>query len=992
MDPIGRAVYKAIIDGKWLDIIYVNQKKETTRYWIGIKDISPRIKMLTVDGFNMAKAPEPTELKIYFDSIQSAKVIDGTYYPRNEKLIADIKENFENYSFLTFSPVNLDVLNYYAECNQLDSEACQSDYQLITGIDDEEVTRKGYYELSEVQFQELAFHFQKQLNQNQAFRRTIEIALNQLSLKTEEGLYVLAYRRLLFDIKRKRLIPAPEVSLNWEFKSGEGKFRMSQFLGEDDQHLLQDFEKNQKIITDKIQEYVQGNVKIDDLPHVYYLEREFSVDLYSEYHGIVKMFQEERAPKPLLAFFGRFQAPSRRRKNWPIILLDKKVDIDQLLAIHKALKHPLTYVQGPPGSGKTKTIVNTILSAFFSERTVLVASQNNHPLNGIYQQLRNLTYRDRPILFPAIRLGNKDVVFEAIQEIREMLAKAKEIQVFEKSLARNKISHERRTKRLSEVLEKHELKLDLDERADAAKEMLSQIAQPSVQIFLQASQVDLKKRLQEIGSIEEENLEELIDFDEEELRKYLYYTGAKHIKRLLEPAYEEFRKILEIEDDGERVAQFNRYLSSELNLKQFLRAFPIVITTNVSSCRLGPPEVHFDLTIIDEAGQCTPAVSLLPILRGKNLMILGDPEQLKPVTVLDPKDNERLRKKYKIGDKYDYLENSIYRVYELVDIITKPILLSSHYRCHKKIISFNNQKFYKNRLKIKSKVQEEKPLVFVDIKNPVATDKNTSLSEAEEIVAYLKAHPDEKAGIITPFVKQKELIEGLLKEEGIFAEVGTIHAFQGDEKDVILFSSAITDRTLPGTYNWLKNNRELINVATSRARKRLVLYSCERRLLELAGGDDDFFDLYQYIKSNGEKKVKENENRSRALGFKPYSSQTEAEFMETLGHALSICDQNCFIRQEVPVKKIVPKEFPDPLYYTGQFDFVIFRKTTDKPLIVFELDGPEHDEDEAVKARDRKKEEFLESCGLKLVRVKNSYARRYNYIKEILAGFFQTGR
>ncbi|HHZ11836.1 MAG TPA: DUF2726 domain-containing protein, partial [Acholeplasmataceae bacterium] len=306
--------------------------------------------------------------------------------------------------------------------------------------------------------------------------------------------------------------------------------------------------------------------------------------------------------------------------------------------------------------------------------------------------------------------------------------------------------------------------------------------------------------------------------------------------------------------------------------------------------------------------------------------------------------------------------------------------------------SFNNQKFYKNRLKIKSKVQEEKPLVFVDIKDPVATDKNTSLSEAEEIVAYLKAHPDEKAGIITPFVKQKELIEGLLKEEGIFAEVGTIHAFQGDEKDVILFSSAITDRTLPGTYNWLKNNRELINVATSRARKRLVLYSCERRLLELAGGDDDFFDLYQYIKSNGEKKVKENENRSRALGFKPYSSQTEAEFMETLGHALSICDQNCFIRQEVPVKKIVPKEFPDPLYYTGQFDFVIFRKTTDKPLIVFELDGPEHDEDEAVKARDRKKEEFLESCGLKLVRVKNSYARRYNYIKEILAGFFQTGR
>ena len=107
-----------------------------------------------------------------------------------------------------------------------------------------------------------------------------------------------------------------------------------------------------------------------------------------------------------------------------------------------------------------------------------------------------------------------------------------------------------------------------------------------------------------------------------------------------------------------------------------------------------------------------------------------------------------------------------------------------------------------------------------------------------------------------------------------------------------------------------------------------------------------------------------------------------------MSHALSICDANCFIRDEVPVKKIVPKKFADPLYYTGQFDFVIFRKSTNRPLIVFELDGPEHEEDEAVKARDRKKKEFLDACGLRLVRVKNSYARRYNYIKDILADFF----
>lgn len=988
MNPVGRAVYKAFVEGKWLDITYFNKNKVKTRYWIAIKDIVPLKKLLVVEGFNYSIAPEPTELLVYFDSIQAAKVIEGTYYPRNEKLYEDMKLHPQNYAFLTLSPLNINILDYYAECHRLDNQPYIKENTFVRRVDDAELRKKGYYELSESQFQELVSFFRNELGQDRAFRKTLEFALNQLAINTEKGLYVLAYRRLFLDIKNKRLVPAKEITLNWEFKIEGGLYRVSQFLAEDDQHLLDDFEKNQKTITDKIHEYTEGRARVDDFPHVFSLERDYNLDLNSEYQGIVRMFSEERAHEPLRAFFGKLKTPSNRRKNWPLILMDRKVDIDQLLAIHKGLKHPLTYIQGPPGTGKTKTIVNTLLSAFFSGKTVLVASANNHPLNGIYKQLRALVYRDRPILFPAIRLGNRDVVFQSLNEIREMLEKAKDIRIFEKTLDKNKLHHERRTKKLTELLERHERKLDLSERFNAAEEMLARIDQPAFQIFLRANQEDLKNKLGELGEIKEENLDSLIQIDEEELKKYLYFVGAKHIKRLFEPRYAELLEILEIEDYDERVKAFNRYLSNDSNLKLFLRVFPIVITTNISSCRLGSPDAHFDLTIIDEAGQCDPATSLLPILRGRNLMLLGDPEQLRPVILLDKNDNEKLKTKYGINDHYDYLENSIYRVYELVDIITKPILLSSHYRCHKKIISFNNQKFYRSRLKIKSKVEEEKPLVFVDIPDPVSENKNTSLSEAEAILSYLQENTGRKIGIITPFVKQKKLIERLLRENGLETEVGTIHAFQGDEKDIILFSSAITDSTHPGTYGWLKNNRELINVATSRAKERLVLFSCERRILELAEDEDDFFDLYQYIKMNGEKEARPNENRSRALGFKPYSTKTEAEFLETLSHALSICDANCFIRDEVPVKKIVPKKFADPLYYTGQFDFVIFRKSTNRPLIVFELDGPEHEEDEAVKARDRKKKEFLDACGLRLVRVKNSYARRYNYIKDILADFF----
>lgn len=989
MGSIGRDIYKALHEGKWLDITYVNKQQEITKYWIAIKDINPVKKMLIVEGFNSAKAPEATELKIYFDSIKSTKIIDGTYFPRNEKLIDDIRNNYENYAFLTFSRANLNILNYYAECYRQDTQPFQSEHTLVSRVDDDEVVKNEFYQLSEQQFLELVNYFQKQINQNKGYVNNIEICLNKLSIASDQGLYVLAHRRLLLDVKRKRLKAAKEVTLNKEFKI-EGKvFRISQYLAEDDQYLLNDFEMNKKIISDKILEYTHNQVTIDEKPRILYLERDFTPDLNYEYQGIVKMFSEDNVTEPILAFFGKLNAPSKRRKNWPLVLMDKKVDIDQLLAIHKALKYPLTYIQGPPGSGKTKTIVNTILSAFFNEKTVLVASANNHPLDGIYEKLRGLSYNNKSIYFPAIRLGNRGVVLNSLNEIQEMLNNVRDIQIFEKSLDKNKLAHERKTQKLTDLLELHERKLDLDERLDAAKEMLAKVNQPMFQIYLQASEDTIDKELSKIGVIQDEDALKLLADDEEDLYKYLYFSGAKYIKRLSEPRYEEFHKILAIEDDEEKVTEFNRFLSNDANLKLFLRAFPIIITTNLSAIRLGTPEPHFDLTIIDEAGQCNPATSLLPIIRGKNLMLLGDPEQLKPVTVLDKNENEKLKAKYQIAENYDYLENSIYRVYELVDIITKPILLSSHYRCHNKIISFNNQKFYKNCLKIKSKVQADRPLIFVDIQNPISEDKNTSISEAEAITAYLKANPERKVGIITPFVKQKELIEKHLRENNLSAEVGTIHAFQGDEKDVILFSSAITDNTNPGTYQWLKNNRELINVATSRARECLVLYACERRLLELAEGEDDFYDLYQYIKSNGVALVRSNENRSRALGFKPYSTKTEAEFMETLSHALSICDANCIIRQEVPVKKIVPEKFADPLYYTGQYDFVIFRKSTDRPLIVFELNGPEHDTDETVKARDRKKKAFLDSCGLKLIQIPNSYARRYNYIKEILVEFFE---
>ncbi len=119
---------------------------------------------------------------------------------------------------------------------------------------------------------------------------------------------------------------------------------------------------------------------------------------------------------------------------------------------------------------------------------------------------------------------------------------------------------------------------------------------------------------------------------------------------------------------------------------------------------------------------------------------------------------------------------------------------------------------------------------------------------------------------------------------------GTVHAFQGDEKDVILFSTAITGQTGAGTYGWLKENKELLNVATSRARKRLVMLADRRSLERLhegqGAGEDDLFELARYVQSNGRYQVTQKTVHSRALGVKPFSTAMEEAFLANLTHAL----------------------------------------------------------------------------------------------------------
>lgn len=79
------------------------------------------------------------------------------------------------------------------------------------------------------------------------------------------------------------------------------------------------------------------------------------------------------------------------------------------------------------------------------------------------------------------------------------------------------------------------------------------------------------------------------------------------------------------------------------------------------------------------------------------------------------------------------------------------------------------------------------------------------------------------------------------------------------------------------------------------------------------------------------------------------------------------------------------------LFYSGRFDFVVYEKQgkREKLILVNELDGKEHFTDEVVKKRNKKKNDICAAHNLQIIRVKNSCARRYNHIKEILVSYFE---
>ena len=1004
MNTISKDIFRSIHEGKWLYVEYQNSDDEKTKYWISINNINIEKKSLEVTGLHLGNFTTKN-LFMFVDKILATQIMDGTFYHTNKTLLEDIDVYPEKYSFIFSNIVNLKTLNYLADCNKLaDLPKINNEYTLIKKLDATKI-QNHRYNLDDEQFKLIVNSFKKtaSIKKEKNINSIIQLALNVLSVHTPKGLYVLAYREVMFDVAKRSLLSGNKIKICTEFcVDGTTKQSIQNFIQSDEMEYLENIDQIPEFVKDLITENIHGNknYSVDDCPYFICLQRNTNINLEKEYEAIIDMYANDNVTIPIQAFFGELHSVKANSETLPIALIDRNVNLDQLLAIHNAINYPVAYIQGPPGTGKTTTIINTIITAFFNNKTVLFSSYNNHPIDGVIEKLTNLKYRGYTIPFPILRIASNNKIPETIKYIKNLLITTQNLSVFTDALNQNKQSQIERTRQLTELLQKHEEQLDLKERRDLIEAMLSKNENMNLRLNLEGQQKNaITKRLKEIGNITDEEALALLYFDHDKLMQFINFTSVKYLKQLYEPEYKDFIEILKLQDEKEQITRFNKYVSVSENIIKLQKVFHVFCATCISTQKIGEPKLYFDMTIMDEASQCNTAVSLVPIIRGKSLMLVGDPQQLNPVITLDPNINLELKAKYNVNDSYDYIKNSIYKAFLANDSVSQETLLHNHYRCAKEIIEFNNKKYYNNQLNVKSRVMYDKPLMFCEVAENYSSDKNTAPEEVETIIKYVKNNPGKKIGIITPFKNQKDLIEHRLKEEHLEQEIncGTVHAFQGDEKDEILFSLALTDHTHEKTYDWLKNNRELLNVAVSRAKKKLILISSNKELKRLHKKDeqDDLYELANYVQTNGEYKVTSRENSSRALGIKPYSSETEDAFLTTLNQALSVLiedDSQYSVKREVQTSHLFEKLPSDcSFFFRASIDFVIYKKgfrNKEFPVLAIELDGPEHHDDPKVMERDEKKKQICKDHGFTLIHVDNTYARRYNFLKDILTEFF----
>ncbi len=294
-------------------------------------------------------------------------------------------------------------------------------------------------------------------------------------------------------------------------------------------------------------------------------------------------------------------------------------------------------------------------------------------------------------------------------------------------------------------------------------------------------------------------------------------------------------------------AQRNSYTLPQENTDLFsgcLAAIPIWVTTSLSTQSIPRKAEIFDLVVIDEACQCDVSSVLPMIYRARSLAVIGDPHQLDAINMISsPELDRKIAKDHGIEgvpDSFRHINNNLYKLAERsLPHNSQVIDLLEHYRSHPQIVGFINMHVYNKKLIIKKEIDcteqdlAEEGIFGVDVKGACERISNSwrNAREADEVVRVAreliqdKGYNGSQIGVVTPFSPQKTLIERKINSElnNLGITVGTANTFQGNERDIMIFSPVLSQGIWDVSINFVQNPVNRINVALSRAKNALYV-------------------------------------------------------------------------------------------------------------------------------------------------------------------------
>ena len=303
-------------------------------------------------------------------------------------------------------------------------------------------------------------------------------------------------------------------------------------------------------------------------------------------------------------------------------------------------------------------------------------------------------------------------------------------------------------------------------------------------------------------------------------------------------------------------------------------------------------DVVFDVAIVDEAGRATLSELLVPCIKAKRIILVGDHKQLAPVVEDDV--IEKLNTDSKKGsdefraDKKDVTTSLFERLFERIESKSKDCVylenfkhtLTYNYRAHKSICDLYSNAFYKGNLQTKPKISAAKAHNLRAFKTNAVWLDTGKISDKEDkqkdtgkinhcnariIDNRLKCLKDEilsseikDIGIITPYKHQSSLLNRRLKsiqeeykKAGISIDIGTVDSFQGSDRDMIIYdcvrsskaeNTQQTQKKRQGSKIDFIADEKRLNVSLSRSKKLLLIVGDKEylRTASVSDGENPF--------------------------------------------------------------------------------------------------------------------------------------------------------